>query len=124
MASQAWQITAPDQLSLVDVPKPTTPLGDLEVLVRIKAVAPNFRDILVVDHNPKYPAPTSPNLVPGCDGAGIVEDVGAGSTWKKGDTVLIHPNSWLSGSDVRSFDPLRTLGSGTMQGTLHRWAVW
>lgn len=124
MANQAWQVTAPGELSLVDLATPSTPLGDLEVLVRMKAVALNFRDILVVNHNPKYPAPTSPNLVPCCDGAGVVEQAGPGSLWKKGDEVLIHPNSWLAGSDVRSFDPAKTLGSGTMQGTLRRWAVW
>lgn len=122
MANQAWQITAPGQLSLVDLPMPSP--GTQEVLVRMKAVALNYRDVLVVNHNPKYPATTVPNLIPCCDGAGVVEKAGPGSAWKKGDKVFIHPNSWLDGPDVRSFDASKTLGSGNVDGTLRRHAVW
>lgn len=123
MANQAWQITAPTELLLANLWTPSPVLGNLEVLVRMKAVSLNFRDILVVNHNPKYSAPTSPNLVPCCDVAGIVEQAGPGSTWKKGDEVLTHPNSWLAGSDVKSSDPAKTLRDGIMQGTRRRWAV-
>lgn len=124
MVNQAWKITAPGQLSLVDIATPAPRPGPQEVLVRMKAVCLNFRDILVLDHNPKYPALTGPNLVPCCDGAGIVEEVGPGSQWKKGDMVFIHPNSWVKGLDVRSYNPAMTIGSGTLDGTLRHWAIW
>ncbi|KAH8169460.1 zinc-binding dehydrogenase domain-containing protein [Sarocladium implicatum] len=124
MANQAWQITAPGQLSLTDLKTPAPQPGPNEVLLRMKAVSLNFRDLLILNHNPKYPAATSPNLVPCCDGAGIVEEAGPGSPWKKGDQVFLHPNSWVAGNDVRSFIASETLGCGTKQGTLRRWSVW
>lgn len=124
MAHQEWQITTPGELTFMDLPTPPPRPGPKEVLVRMKAVSLNFRDILVVNHNPKYPAKTSPNLVPCCDGAGVVEEAAPGSAWKKGDHVFIHPNSWLAGPDVRSFDATKTLGCADITGTLRRWAIW
>lgn len=90
----------------------------------MKANSLNFRDILVVDHNPEIPGIAAPNLVPCCDAAGVVEEARVGSRWKKGNKVFVHPNSWVSGLDVRSFDPTKTLGGGTADGKLRRWAVW
>ena len=124
MSNQAWQINAPGQLSLVNLQSTTLHLGPHQVLVRMKAISLNFRDLLILNHNPKYPVATCPDLVPCCDGAGVVEEAGEGSKWKKGDHIFLHPNSWVKGPDVRSFDASKTLGCGDVQGTLCRWSVW
>ena len=122
MANQAWQIASPGILSLNDLethPKP----GPKETLVRIHAVAFNYRDVLVVDHNPAYPLQSAPNLIPGSDGAGVIEKTGAESKWKKGDKVIIHPNTWTTGTDNRDYKFDATLGGGNVDGTLRRWML-
>ena len=119
--NQAWQITAPGKLALVDLPVPKPAKN--QVLVRIQAVALNYRDIMVVNHDPNYIVKAKPNLVPCCDGAGIVESTGPDSTWKTGDRVFFHPNNWQTGSDPRGFDILQTLGGGSYDGTLQKWVV-
>ena len=62
MANQAWQITAPGELSLVDLPTPLPVPGNLEVLVRMKAGTHNGRTIhclpkaeLTLDATRTYP---------------------------------------------------------------------
>ncbi|TEA12348.1 Zinc-type alcohol dehydrogenase-like protein [Colletotrichum sidae] len=74
-----------DCLTLREVPKESPGLG--QILVRIKAVSLNWRDgILAIG---TYPFPGPDAVVPGSDGAGIVEEVGQGVTeWKVGDRVL------------------------------------
>ena len=62
--------------------------------------------------------PTSAGLVPCCDAAGVVEEVGTGSTWKAGDRMVMHPNSWVSGRDQRDFDITRVFGGGVEGGAL------
>lgn len=122
MANEAWQIESPGKLVLGDlgsIPKPQAN----QVLVRIHAASLNYRDKLVVDHNPSYPTKAKKNLVPGSDGAGVVEAVGPGSVWKKGDRVVIQPNEWTYGYDQRHFDVNLVFGGGEVDGTFRRWAV-
>ncbi|KAL5618080.1 hypothetical protein FOVSG1_000302 [Fusarium oxysporum f. sp. vasinfectum] len=58
-----------------------------QILVRIKAVSLNWRDGIVAIGTYPFPGPDA--LVPGSDGAGIVEAVGEGVTeWKEGDRVV------------------------------------
>ncbi|HUB67805.1 MAG TPA: NAD(P)-dependent alcohol dehydrogenase [Candidatus Methylacidiphilales bacterium] len=68
-----------------------------EVVVRIRAVSLNFRDLLVVQgkYNPRMKLPR----VPLSDGAGEVASVGAAITaWKTGDRVMIpFMPGWLEG---------------------------
>ena len=66
---------------------------------------------------------TSAGLVPCCDAAGIVEEVGTESVWKVGDRVILHPNTWLNGQDERDFDITKVLGGGTEAGTLTEYVV-
>ncbi|MFO0981550.1 MAG: zinc-binding dehydrogenase [Planctomycetota bacterium] len=63
-----------DRLELLDVAAPAPRPG--EVLVRVKAAALNHLDLWVRRGVPghKFPLP----LIPGCDGAGVVEALGAG----------------------------------------------
>ena len=75
----------PDELELADIPQPTA--GPGEALVRVKAAALNFFDLLIIagKYQVKPPFPFSP----ASEFAGIVESVGAGVTdIAVGDRVL------------------------------------
>lgn len=121
-ANEAYQITSAGTLTLNhlgDLPIP----GPKEVLVRLAAFSLNYRDKLVIDHSPDYPLRTSPNLIPGSDGAGTIESAGSSSRWKKGDRVVIHPSTWLHGVDGADWKFEETMGGGTFDGTFRRWMV-
>ncbi|MDP5339718.1 MAG: zinc-binding dehydrogenase [Nodularia sp. (in: cyanobacteria)] len=68
---------SPEVLQLQDVPKPTLPLGNSELLVRLVAAGVNPIDIKLRQRGTFYPEQMPAIL--GCDGAGIVEAVGV---WK------------------------------------------
>jgi NADPH:quinone reductase-like Zn-dependent oxidoreductase len=121
MANQAWQIAAPGKLVLNDLGPPPSP-GPKEILVRIHATALNYRDILNVDHDSDYPLTPKENLIPGSDGAGIVEAAGSDSRWKKGDRVVIHPNDWMLG-DPRNYIFHQTRGGASLDGTFQRYLL-
>ncbi|EME39627.1 hypothetical protein DOTSEDRAFT_56948 [Dothistroma septosporum NZE10] len=101
------------------VPKP----GPTQALVRTRAVALNYRDILIVTHSPAYPLKAKPGLVPGSDGAGVVEEAGPDSRRKQGDRVILQPNTLKTGTDVRVFDLSKTLSGGDEDGTFRRYVV-
>lgn len=92
-----WQISnfGIDSLELVErvTPQP----GPGEVLVKIRAVSLNYRDLMMVTgrYNPKMKLPR----IPCSDGAGEVEAIGEGVTqWKRGDRVCgIFMQNWLEG---------------------------
>ena len=121
MSNQAWHIASPGHHVLATTGPPPTP-GPNEVLVRIHAMSLNYRDILVADHSPDYPLLAKPNLVPGSDGAGIVESAGSASHWKSGDRVVLHPNTWLSGSP-RNYVFDQTLGGAERDGTFQKFML-
>jgi NADPH:quinone reductase-like Zn-dependent oxidoreductase len=88
----------PDALKIVDRPDPKPGLG--QVLVRMKAVSLNYRDLLMV--NGMYgrgAANTSDVITPFSDGCGVVEAVGEGVTrFKAGDRVsTLFFQNWVSG---------------------------
>ena len=122
MSNRAWQITAPGTITLVDLEQPPQP-GPGLVLVRIHAFALNYRDKLVVDHHPAYTLRAKPNLVPGSDGAGMVEATGSDSVWKTGDRVVFHPNTWKSGYNGRDFKFDEVMGGGDVDGTFRQYAI-
>jgi NADPH:quinone reductase-like Zn-dependent oxidoreductase len=84
-----------DNLTLVERREPSPGKG--QVLVKVRAVSLNYRDLLIAKglYNPKIPLP----FVPFSDGAGDVVSVGEGVTRvKKGDRVAgIFMQKWLSG---------------------------
>lgn len=84
-----------DKLALAERPMPMP--GPGQVLVRIKAAALNYRDLLLVQglYNPKQKLP----IVPLSDGAGEVVSVGAGvRRFKPGDRVVASFfQDWLAG---------------------------
>ena len=84
-----------DNLILSERPMPSPDYG--QVVVKVRAVSLNYRDLLVVKgfYNPKLPLP----LIPFSDGAGDVVAVGEGvSRASVGDRVAgIYMQSWLAG---------------------------
>jgi len=79
-------------LSVKETPIPTP--GPGTVLVRIRAVALNFRDLLTIADSPLYPTRSLPGLIPCNDGAGEIISTGLGSSWVNmiGDVVIFVPN--------------------------------
>jgi len=94
---RAWQITAFGLDSLEFVERPTPTAGPGEVLVAVRAISLNFRDLMMVKgaYNPKMSLPR----IPCSDGAGEVAQAGSGVTaWKPGDRVAgIFMQNWLGG---------------------------
>jgi len=94
---RVWQISSfgVDSLEFVERPTPVPAPG--EVLVNVRAISFNYRDLLVVkgQYNPKLKLPR----IPCSDGAGEVVAVGEGVTqWKLGDRVAgIFMQNWLDG---------------------------
>ena len=75
----------PDELSLADIAEPTAGAG--QAVVRVKAAALNFFDMLIIagkyQHKPAFP------FSPAAEFAGVVESVGAGVTGVNvGDNVI------------------------------------
>jgi len=81
------------KLEEIDPPRP----GPGEVVIDIKALSLNFRDLLVVKglYNPKLKLPA----VPISDGVGVVSAIGAGvERVKVGDKVVSHfVSGWIDG---------------------------
>ncbi len=76
---------APEVLQLQQVPNPAPP-GDTELLIRLKAAGINPIDTKLRQRGTFYPDKMPAIL--GCDGAGIVEAVGAGvENFRPGDEV-------------------------------------
>jgi NADPH:quinone reductase-like Zn-dependent oxidoreductase len=84
-----------DNLATTSVPRPEP--GPGQVLVQMKAVALNFRDLLVISgvYNPKMSLP----LIPVSDGAGHIVERGSHATkFKVGALVMpIHVPGWTGG---------------------------
>ena len=99
-----------ENLKLIDRPEPRPGAG--QVVVRVNAVALNYRDLLVVKgiYNPKMSLPR----IPCSDGAGEVIAIGADvSRVKVGDRVAgIFHQRWLSGGISEA------LGRSTLGGDL------
>lgn len=95
---RAWQISSFGIDSLEFVERPTPAPGPGEVLIAVRAISLNFRDLMMVKglYNPKMPLPR----IPCSDGAGHVVEVGPGVTaWKPGDRVCgIFMQNWIDGA--------------------------
>jgi NADPH:quinone reductase-like Zn-dependent oxidoreductase len=117
----AWQISSfgIDSLEFVECPTPSA--GPGEVLVRVRAISSNYRDLLVVkgQYNPKMKLPR----IPCSDGAGEVTAVGEGvTTFKPGDRVAgIFMQNWLDGPPTAA----KTRGAlgGDIDGMLAEYVV-
>ncbi|KAH6614009.1 hypothetical protein C7974DRAFT_404268 [Boeremia exigua] len=101
---------------------PIPKIGDKDVLVKINGASLNYRDLIIPKG--RYPFPAKDDVVPGSDGAGVVESVGSGVTrFKAGDRVVTLFNSGhLAGSlDAAS---LATGLGGAVDGTLREYGVF
>ncbi|WP_106638886.1 NADPH:quinone oxidoreductase family protein [Allosphingosinicella vermicomposti] len=75
----------PETLELSDLPDPVAGKGQL--LVRVKACAINYPDVLIIED--KYQFRPERPFAPGGEVAGVVEQVGEGvSGWAAGDRVI------------------------------------
>jgi NADPH:quinone reductase-like Zn-dependent oxidoreductase len=97
---RALQVKDPwglDALEIVDAPDPTP--GPGEVLVRMRAVSLNYRDLLMVQGMYARGATAGGPITPFSDGCGVVEAVGAGVTRvAPGDRVAtLFFQRWISG---------------------------
>jgi NADPH:quinone reductase-like Zn-dependent oxidoreductase len=116
--------TLTNNLFLTSVPKPVP--GPGEVLVRLRAAALNYRDLMVLANNPLYPVETVSGLVPLCDGAGEIESTGPNSVWEDSigqGVVLVINQGWLNGDDFSAYTIDKTLGAGALDGTLRQYVV-
>lgn len=88
-----------DQLAFAD--REITRPGAYQVLVKMAAASLNYRDLMMVggQYNPRLKRP----MIPLSDGAGVVEEVGAGVTrFKKGDRVAgCFFEKWVEGPPSR-----------------------
>ncbi len=111
-----------ENLSPAELDEPAPAAG--EVLVRIRAVSLNYRDVMVVSgtYNPRMKLPA----IPLSDAAGEVVAVGDGvSKWQVGDRVMpIFAQRWFEGEP--SEEKRRTsLGAGAQwQGVLREYAAF
>jgi NADPH:quinone reductase-like Zn-dependent oxidoreductase len=103
-----------DRLVIAERPRPEP--GPGQVLLRMRAAALNYRDLLTVlgRYNPKQPLP----LVPCSDGVGEVVEVGAGVTRvRRGERAIpIFAQRFLAGEPTR--EKLRSTLGGPLDGTL------
>lgn len=106
---------------LVQVDRPDPQPGPGQIVIRVRAVSLNYRDLLVV--NGTYGKISLP-LIPTSDGVGEVTAVGEGVTrWKSGDRVAatFFPD-WIGGE----LAPERTRaarGAGSTNGMLAQYVV-
>jgi len=118
---RAWQISSFGVDSLEFVERPTSSPGPGEVLVAVRAISFNYRDLLLIKglYNPKLKLPR----IPCSDGAGEVTAVGEGVTaWKPGDRVAgIFMQNWLDGA----LTPMKARGAlgGDIDGILADYIV-
>lgn len=111
--------TAPPELKLVEVPVRRP--GENEVLVRVKAVSLNRRDIYM--SRGQYPGGLRPDLVPLSDGAGEVVAVGPKTTrFRKGDRVAaIFFQKWIDGAPKPEY--MATALGGGVDGMLSQYVT-
>lgn len=109
-----------DGLRLVDCPIPQP--GADQVLVRLKAATLNYRDLLTIKggygSRQKFP------LVPLSDGAGVVEQIGAGvRRFAPGDRVVgSFFENWLGGEPSEA--KMRAALGGAVDGVLAEYRVF
>lgn len=103
-----------DHVQIAERPNPTPAFG--QVLVRMRAVSLNYRDLMLVrgQYNPKLPMPR----ILGSDGAGEILSVGPGVTqWQPGDRVIgTFFEQWLDGP--LTMTAMRSARGGEVDGVL------
>lgn len=113
-----------DKFGWDNLKKREVPLREIEedeILLEIKAVSLNYRDLLMIQghYNPRLKLP----LVPCSDGSGIVIKIGKKvKNIKEGDRVMpLFAQNWYDGKPYRSM--LRQTLGGPLDGTLQRYMI-
>ena len=117
MRAYEIQEETPDYEGVVQTERPRPDVGHGEALVRVHACSINYRDLAVADGTLAYPGFGLP-LVPLCDGAGEVVEVGEGvERVEVGDRVVtpFAPN-WIEGPPAP--EKLGISTGGSIDGTL------
>jgi NADPH:quinone reductase-like Zn-dependent oxidoreductase len=118
---RAWQLSAFGIDSLEFVERELPPPDTGEVLVGVRAVSFNYRDLMVVKglYNPRMNLPR----IPCSDGAGEVVAIGSGvNRWKPGDRVAgIFMQNWLDGPPTAA--KMRGALGGDIDGMLSEFVV-
>lgn len=97
-------------------------IGNHDVLVKFYYASLNYRDLIIPKG--KYAFPTSPNVIPGSDGAGTVVSVGPRVTqFKTGDRVLTLFNQTHQAGNIKASDTNHGLG-GVVDGTLRQYGTF
>lgn len=108
-----------DNLMLAERERPECAPG--KVLVKMRAAAPNFRDLMMIkgQYNPRQPLP----LIPLSDGSGVVEEVGEGvEEIEVGARVIpCFAQNWQAGRLTRARSR-ETLG-GPLDGVMAQWML-
>lgn len=89
-----------DNLTQLQEPQPSA--GKHEVLIKVRSVALNFRDIVIATG--QYPFPVKENVIPGSDAAGDIVETGEGvSGFKKGDKVVVTFDATTAYGPIKSW---------------------
>ncbi|KAF2816368.1 alcohol dehydrogenase [Mytilinidion resinicola] len=121
---QQWTVEGKDGFDSLKLNEsaPVPKIGDRDVLVKIHAASLNYRDLII----PKgqYPFPLDFGVVPGSDGAGTVEAVGAHVTrFKVGDKVATLFNQGHIAGSLDQVSVATGLG-GVIDGTLRQYGAF
>jgi NADPH:quinone reductase-like Zn-dependent oxidoreductase len=100
--------------------EPLADIGQHEVLVKIKAVALNYRDIAIC--NGTYPLPFKPSLVPRSDACGEIVQVGSQvKSLQVGDRVI---GLFIQGQLYGSSQNRNSSLGGTLDGVLQEYRIF
>ncbi|KAF8884874.1 hypothetical protein CPB85DRAFT_1396885 [Mucidula mucida] len=100
---------------------PVPKVNATEVLVKVRAVSLQYRDLMIATDN--YPAPVTQNLVPCSDMAGEIVAIGEAVTgWKTGDRICANFTRDHVYGDIDGDISQTTLG-GPVQGLLTQYRV-
>ncbi len=120
---KAWQIAthgSSESLRLEETPIPQPATG--EVLIRVRAVSLNYRDLITLEA--QRPGNLPPPLIPCSDGAGEVVAVGNAVTrWKVGDRVAgTFFRDWIDGPFHLKYHG--AAGGGSIHGWLREYVSY
>lgn len=124
-SQQQWRVKgqAKDFSNLVytkDAPIPA--IGDHDVLVKFGGASLNYRDLVISKGS--YPFPQEDNVVPGSDGAGVVEAIGSKvHRFKKGDKVITLFNQGHIAGSVDQYSVATGTG-GVIDGSFQQYGAY